>query len=208
MAAILKEDILRRKNKETSSRDKVDKIMNTIVEPLVHANLTKSGEKEGRPAVETAKSAEKENIARRNFFSNEILIDGENATELDELRNSLTGELKPSSEIESILVDRIIAATWRLRRCVKLESQIIEFGASCIQEYEQGFFRVRKRTTKELSQLKALKITEDEGRLDELSRYETLLERQIYRALHELDKLRRHGKASEKSGKRVLRKVK
>ncbi|HHT9137726.1 MAG TPA: hypothetical protein ACFYEK_10860 [Candidatus Wunengus sp. YC60] len=203
MATILKEDILRRKNKETSSKEKVDKIMSTIVEPLVQSNLPKSESKETKPLSETAKPAE--STARQHIFSSEILIDGESASDLDEIRNRLLKELKPSGEIESMLVDRIVSSVWRLKRCLKIESQIIEFESSCIQEYEQGFFRTRKRTNKELSQLKALKITEDKNRLEELSRYETVLERQIYKALSELDKLRRHGSVSEK---RVLRKTK
>ena len=203
MATILKEDILRRRNKETSSKEKVDKIMRTIVEPPVQSNLPKSESKESKTTSETVKPAE--STARQYIFSSEILIEGECASELDEIRNKLLKELKPSGEIESILVDRIVSSIWRLKRCLKIESQIIEFESSCIQEYEQGFFRTRKRTNKELSQLKALKITEDKDRLGELSKYETILERQIYKALSALDKCRQHGSISEK---RVLRKAK
>ena len=195
MATILREDILRRKNKDASSKAKVDKIMNTIAEPTVPINLQKAEVKESKPTSETIKPAE--SIARQYLFSSEILIEGECASELDEIRNKLLKELKPSGEIESILVDRIVSGVWRLKRCLKIESQVIEFESSCIQEYEQGFFRTRKRTNKELSQLKALKITEGKNRLEELSKYETILERQIYKALSVLDKLRQHGSISE-----------
>ena len=203
MATILKEDILRRKNKETSSKEKVDKIMSTIVAPPVQSNLPKSESKESKPTSETVKPAE--STARQHIFSSEILIEGECASELDEIRNRLLKELKPSGEIESILVDRIVSGVWRLKRCLKIESQVIEFESSGIQEYEQGFFRTRKRTNKELSQLRALKITEGKNRLEELSKYETILERQIYKALSVLDKLRQNGSVSEK---RVSRKAK
>jgi len=201
MATILKEDILRRKNKEASSKAKVDKIMSIIVEPPVQTSLPKSESKESKTTSETAKPAE--SATRQYIFSSEILIEGECASELDEIRNKLLKELKPSGEIESILVDRIVSGVWRLKRCLKIESQVIEFESSCIQEYEQGFFRTRKRTNKELSQLKALKITEGKNRLEELSKYETILERQIYKALSVLDKLRQHG-----SEKRAPRKAK
>ena len=201
MATILKEDILRRKNKDASSKAKVDKIMSTIVEPLVQTSLPKSESKESKTTSETVKPAE--SATRQYIFSSEILIEGECASELDEIRNKLLKELKPSGEIESILVDRIVSGVWRLKRCLKIESQVIEFESSCIQEYEQGFFRTRKRTNKELSQLKALKITEGKNRLEELSKYETILERQIYKALSVLDKLRQHG-----SEKRAPRKAK
>ena len=203
MASILREDILHRKNKEASSKEKVDKIMSTIVKLPVQSNLPKSESKEIKTTSETVKPAE--STARQYIFSSEILIEGESVSELDDLRNRIVKELIPSSEIESIIVDRIISSLWRLKRCLKIESQIIEFESSCIQEYEQGFFRTRKRTNKELSQLKALKITEGKNKLEELSKYETILERQIYKALSVLDKLRQHGSISEK---RVPRKTK
>ena len=203
MASILREDILHRKNKEASSKEKVDKIMSTIVKLPVQSNLPKSESKESKTTSETAKPAE--SATRQYIFSSEILIEGESVSELDDLRNRIVKELIPSSEIESIIVDRIISSLWRLKRCLKIESQIIEFESSCIQEYEQGFFRTRKRTNKELSQLKALKITEGKNKLEELSKYETILERQIYKALSVLDKLRQHGSISEK---RVPRKTK
>src|SRR3990167_6706698 len=166
MATILREDILRRKNKETSSKEKVDKIMNKIVKLPVQSNLPKSESKESKTTSETVKPAE--STTRHYIFSSEILIEGERASELDEIRNKL----------------------------------LIEFESSCIQEYEQGFFRTRKRTNKELSQLKALKITEGKNRLEELSKYETILERQIYKALSVLDKLRQNGSISEKRAPR------
>ena len=43
MATILKEDILRRKNKEASSKAKVDKIMNTIASTNCTNKPAKSG---------------------------------------------------------------------------------------------------------------------------------------------------------------------
>lgn len=203
MAAILREDILRRKSKDAGSKEKVDKIMNTIAELPTQVNLPKSESKETTSSQETTKPAE--STVGQHIFSSEILIEGESASCLEEIRNRFLKELKPSGEIESMLVDRIISGVWRLKRCLKIESQIIELGSSCIQEYEQGFFRTRKRTKKELLQLKALKITEDKCRFEELSRYETVLERQIYKALKALEKLRRDGSASEK---RVLKKTK
>src|SRR3989337_3259220 len=103
MATILREDILRRKNKETSSKEKVDKIMNTIVKLPVQSNLPKSESKESKTTSETVKPAE--STTRHYIFSSEILIEGESVSELDDLRNRIVKELIPSSEIESIIVD-------------------------------------------------------------------------------------------------------
>ena len=81
----------------------------------------------------------------------------------------------------------------------------MDYGASCIQEYEQGFFRTRKRSNKELTQLKALKIVENNSRVAEVSKYETMLERQIYKALSELNKLRRRETRQEKRMSKKLK---
>jgi hypothetical protein len=78
----------------------------------------------------------------------------------------------------------------------------MEYDRSCVQEYDQGFFRTRKRTSKELSQLKALKIIENKNRIVELSKYETMLEMQLYKALRELSRYRRQELREEKKASR------
>lgn len=193
MSTILKEDVLHGKNRESSAKEKVDKIMNTIVESGVTSSLAKT---------ESVENSASEDGVRQYIFSSEILIDGEKSADLEEIRNKLVKELKPSNEIESLIVDRVISGVWRLRRCLKIESQTLEYNTSCIQEYEQGFLRTRKRTSKELTQLKAVKINENKNRSAELSKYETMLENQIYKALRELDKYRRRGLRQEKKSLR------
>lgn len=196
MSAILKEDVLQGKSKETSGKEKVDKIMNTMVESIDTSNPVKMEGTEGKTTLDTL---------IQYIFSSEIVIEGEKKSDLDEIRNRIIKELKPSSEIESIIVDRIVSSVWRLKRCLRIESLAIEYEASCIQEYEQGFFRTRKRTEKEQIQLRALKMIEDKNRIRKLSEYEILLETQIYKALRELDKYRRREMRQEK---RTLRRAK
>lgn len=198
MSAILKEDILRGKNKETSGKEKVDKIMSTIVESIETPHAAKMEKREGAVPSESIKSTETEDALKQHIFSSEILIEGESKADLDEVRNRLLNVLKPSDEIESIIVDRIVSSVWRLKRCLRIESQIMEYESSCIQEYEQGFFRTRKRSDKKLTQLKALKIIENKNRIADLSEYETILEMQLYKALRELDKYRRREARQEK----------
>lgn len=199
MSTILKEGILHEKNIATSGREKVDKIMDTIAEAQEISAQTQTKNSEGK-TLSSLKSVEKH--LEHSVFSNEVLIEGENAADLHEIRDRLKKELKPANEMESIIVDRIVSSIWRLKRCLRIESQILEYSASCIHEYEQGFFRVRKRTSKEMMQLKALKIIEDKKRIEDLSRYETLLDRQIYKALGELDKLRRRESMQERKALR------
>ena len=194
MSTILKEDVLRGKNRESSAKDKVDKIMDTIIESAGIVSFAKTENTETKVPSESMKSLE--NAGKQYIFSDEILLDGERQSDLDGIRNRLAGELK------LLIVDHIVSSVWRLKRCLKIESLVMEYDRSCIQEYDQGFFRTRKRTDKELSQLKALKIIENKNRIVELSKYETMLEMQLYKALKELSRYRRQELREEKKASR------
>jgi hypothetical protein len=190
MSAILKEGVLRGKNSNAVSKEKLDKIMDTIIEQPGILDQEKVENKKDRILPELIKPKEDSNT-EQYILSDGIVIEGENRENFDEIRNNLLKELKPSNQVELIIVDRIVSSVWRLKRCLKIESQIMEYATSCVLEYEQGFFRVRKRTEKELTYLKAQKMIENKSKLEELDQYETMLESQIYRALNELNKLRR-----------------
>lgn len=198
MSTIIKDDILQKKSKETSGKEKVNKIMDTIVESSLRPTIVKTE----KPAPSVSAKPTRI-IAKQNIFSGVVLMEGENAEDLNDIRGSLINELKPSNEIESIIVDRIISNIWRLKRCLNIESQILEHETSCIQEYQQGLFRVRKRTEKELNQLKALKIAENRDKIRELINYETILEEQTFKALNELNKVRNQDARQEKKTRKT-----
>lgn len=199
MQTILKEDVLNEKNKETAGKEKVDKIMNMIVESSRTLNHTDDKFEQG----EQKKPDTTSNF--RYLLSSEILIDGENKTELEELRDKVAEELKPLNGIESIIIDRVVSGIWRLRRCLKLECQLMNYNNSSVQEYEQGLFVVRKRKSGELRQLKALQIAGDKTIIEGLSKYESNLERQIYKALGELYKSRQRALRLQKRNSRMIK---
>ena len=198
MSTIIKDDILQKKSKETGGKEKVNKIMDTIVESSLHPTIVKPEKQAPSGPAKPSKI-----IAKQNIFSGVVLIEGENAEDLNDIKGRLINELKPSNEIESIIVDRIISNIWRLKRCLNIESQILEYETSCIQEYKQGIFSVRKRTEKELNQLKALKIAENRNKIRELINYETILEEQTFKALNELNKVRSQDSKQENKAKKT-----
>ncbi|GJQ48395.1 MAG: hypothetical protein K8F34_10560 [Candidatus Kuenenia stuttgartiensis] len=185
MSAILKENVLQEKSRKNGSKGKVEKIMDTIIKkPTTKTVVKEVTEKE-------QDSVPKSTVIRKYIFSNEILIEGENIDDLNDLRAIIDKEFKPSNEIESFFADRIVSSIWRMKRCLNIEKQIIEHASSGIQEYEQGFFTSKKRTKNELQQLKALKIIEEKDKMSEIMKYESSLERQFYLALRELRKAKR-----------------
>jgi hypothetical protein len=112
--------------------------------------------------VKTAegKAAVRLNAVSHGLLSNEVLLTGEDSHRLAALRQQFLAELQPVGELETLLVERIVSSFWRLRRCVRIEKIRTKHGGDYRYE-DWGVFM----------------------------RYETALERQIYKAIHELQRL-------------------
>ena len=82
-------------------------------------------------------------------------------------------ELQPVGEVEALLVDRIIASAWRLRRLVKVETGIL-LRHTDGQQLDLGLAFIRDGNGADA--------------FSKLSRYESAIERSMYRALHELQR--------------------
>jgi hypothetical protein len=76
------------------------------------------------PKTPEGKAAVRLNALRHGLLSQEILLPGEDEEALRELGQNLKVELQPVGELESLLVDRIIASYWRLRRLGRVEAGI------------------------------------------------------------------------------------
>src|SRR5215212_5704888 len=76
------------------------------------------------PKTPEGKAAVRLNALKHGLLSQEILLPGEDEEALRELGESLRAELQPVGELESLLVDRIIASYWRLRRLGRVEAGI------------------------------------------------------------------------------------
>ena len=138
------------------------------------------------------KTVSKFNAIKHGLLSKEVLIKGESKQSLEELRQTLYEELDPATQLEAILVDRIVANTWRLRRVLEVERNAMEwqkedkdvgvnfdFGEEKESEDHKEKQKLRKKITK--------MVTHSD--IDQILRYETTIERGIYRALHELQRI-------------------
>jgi hypothetical protein len=181
------------------------------------------------PKTPEGKAAVRHNATKHGLLSQEVLLPGEDAATLEELGERLRAELQPVGELEGLLVDRIIAAYWRLRRLGRVEAGIFawelygELAARARQEartYERqesvnddflsSFLPTTKITDEKKHRDALFKAKEMESMRDaetatlgktfirdaervnafsKLSRYETAIERSLYKALHELQRL-------------------
>ncbi len=175
------------------------------------------------PKTPEGKAAVRLNALRHGLRSEEILLPGEDEEALRELGERLREELQPVGELENLLVDRIIAAYWRLRRLGRVEAGIFAWElygelarraheeANRYEKYPLNPYRAIPTITDEVKyqearseaqEMEAKQVTETAtlGRtfirdanaanaFSKLSRYETAIERSLYKALHELQRL-------------------
>jgi hypothetical protein len=76
------------------------------------------------PKTPEGKAAVRLNANKHGLRSQEVLLPGEDEEALKELDENLRAELQPVGELETLLVDGIIAAHWRLRRLRRVEAGI------------------------------------------------------------------------------------
>jgi len=95
--------------------------MTELSEKQLEAN--RQNAKLGGVKTEEGKAISRFNAIKHGILSKEILLTSEDENSLLELGKNLRSELKPQTEIELLLIDRIVANTWRLRRALKAEKE-------------------------------------------------------------------------------------
>ena len=180
------------------------------------------------PKTLEGKTAVRLNAVKHGLLSEQVLLPDEDEDALRELSERLRAELQPEGELENLLVDRITAATWRLRRLGRVEAGIFAFElyaelaeraqqeASTYTRFEnpaddpdiylpstiitdeqkhreamdkvRKFESVRDAETATLGQT-FVRDANKANAFSKLSRYETTIERSLYKALHELQRL-------------------
>ena len=114
------------------------------------------------PNTDAGKVIAARNATSHGLFARDIVLPelGENPAAYDEMFLSLTSEIHPNSLLERMMVEKIAAASWRLRRLHRWQAQLWEDG-----EQTEGS-RMEK--------------------LDKTLRHETALHRQIDAAIRML----------------------
>jgi hypothetical protein len=99
------------------------------------------------PKTPEGKDAVRLNAMKHGLLCQEVLLPGEDEEALRELSEHLWTELKPVGEMENLLVDRIIASHWRLRRLGRVEAGIFAWEryeelAERAEREAQGYDRI------------------------------------------------------------------
>lgn len=132
------------------------------------------------------------NARTHGLLSRAVVLPDESREKFEAFQRALADDLVPMGTTESLLADRIIACAWRLRRVLVLEAGVFEREQPSdtdrlIAETLGRAQPASHRGTLGLAFIRAGNSPADP--FAKLSRYETTLERSLYRALHELQRL-------------------
>ncbi len=103
-------------------------------EKQIKANQQNARKRTG-PRTQEGKDRASNNSVKHGLLSQDVLIRGEDGAALQELSERLREELKPVGELEDMLLDRIVAAHWRLRRLGLVEAGLFVNQGSEMPSY-------------------------------------------------------------------------
>src|SRR5215211_2959763 len=128
------------------------------------------------PKTPEGKASARLNATKHGLLSQEVLLPGEDEEALNELGERLRAELQPVGEMENLLVERIIDATWRLRRLSRVEAGI--FTWELYEELAQRAHEEAQTYEITLDALPFPDITDEEKRKEALDRAEEMKRKQ------------------------------
>lgn len=125
------------------------------------------------PCTIEGKAIVSKNAIKYGLFTKEIAIDKEETEIFAEFFKALFEYFSPETPLESVLVEKIIANTWRLRRLIGIES-----------------FFFNKESMKSIFNHSLMVQQQSNQNMITLSRYEQSLERSLFRNLQALKELK------------------
>lgn len=130
------------------------------------------------PKTATGKAVVKYNAVKHGLLATEIILPDEDAGDVTEFERKLRASLLPVGPMEELLTDRIVSSAWRLRRLARVEADILKDDWTRKDEWSGN-----------VTEGLGYAFSRNLASLPVLSRYETTIERGLYKALHELQRL-------------------
>lgn len=147
------------------------------------------------PRTVEGKVASARNSLRHGLRAERLLLETEDAQEYEALRAGLLEALGPEGAMEELLVERIVACAWRLRRACELESTALQQEMDEVRDLPS--FARQPQTDRAVLSLAYVRTINMGSIPANLARYETTLERGLYRAHHELQRMQQERGARE-----------
>lgn len=133
------------------------------------------------PITVEGKARSSKNAIKHGLLSKDLIIHGECQSEYELFRESLIETFQPEGPIECLLVEKIASSAWRQRRAIQAESLFFHNGLSSEWNRKslESFFQGTNGKC-----------------LQNLTRYEAVVEKNFYRAMNQLKELQATRKAT------------
>jgi hypothetical protein len=170
--------------------------------PQIAANRRNALKSTG-PRTPEGRSIVSQNAIKHGLTAAHVLISSESRADFDLYRDQLLTELAPASPMESILAERIVNLSWRLKRASRIQNQTIETlkarnPSSPLSKLTQSLlYKGRDQSQTSPSESSpdltlgrlAIKDFSNAGVLERLLMYERRIENSMYKTLLELQRL-------------------
>jgi len=162
-----------------------------------------NAQKSTGPRTPRGKAAISHNAVKHGFLARQAVISSESQADFDLYRDQILDELAPASPMESMLAERIVSLSWRLKRAARIQNQTIDAlnapkTSSPLAKLTQSlFFKGQDRPQADPSESApalplgrlAIKDFSNARVLERLLMYERRIENSLYRTLLELQRL-------------------
>ncbi len=177
----------------------------------------RNAQKSTGPRTSEGKAAISQNAVKHDLLTRHDVITSESQADFDLYRQQLLAELAPASPMESMLAERIVTLSWRLKRVCRIQNQTIDAlnahnTTSPLAKLTQSLFpKGPGRTHADPSDCHhdlalgrmAIKDFANARILDRLLMYERRMEHSLYKTILELQRLnliRKLDPADEETG--------
>ena len=163
-------------------------------EAQVIANQSNAQKSTG-PRTPEGKAVVSQNAVKHGLLARQAVIVGEDPGEYEFYRDQMVGELAPVGLVESMLAERVVSLSWRLRRAERLQNEA--FDALYLKETAGPIAKLTRslhpkpaecgRSEDDLALGRVvLHGFSDDRVLDRLMMYERRIEQSLYKAVAEL----------------------
>lgn len=123
------------------------------------------------------------NALKHGLLSKQLILASESENDLATLHTDIAEDLKPVGTMEEMLVDQIVSGYWRLKRLYTVETKSMDWYAN-----DNGGFTIISES-EEQQERKSVRDMLNNQTIEVILRYQATIERSIYKAYHELERL-------------------
>jgi len=154
----------------------------------------RNAQKSTGPRTPQGKVAVSQNAVKHGLLARHDVISSESQADFDLYREQMLAELTPASPMESMLAERIVTLSWRLKRVCRIQNQAIDalnaaHTSGPLAKLTQSLCKPSTSAPELALGRLAIKDFANARVLDRLLMYERRMEHSLYKTLLELQRL-------------------